>query len=397
MKKIIYPVIIFAVIISLSGCKKKEKAETETNKDQKVEEGNYYSYKNLNNASAITGLSCENYNRRAFAVMYSGDHSARQYFANLSLADFVLEMPHRPMHGQPRIMGVFQCNTPEIVGPMRSGRTDHISVAGSLDAIYVPWGGSSVGKNLLKKNVIDHIDCNGEVAPSGGDACFRRSGPMSTLESASSSVPKLIERAGEVGYRKESQTKGFLHQGEAPLEERPEHARVTVKFEKPNRVVYEYDKATNSYLRYYDGNPDIDYETQKQYAPKNLITIITKKDSWLADYDYVAAGLQDPWDGIDQEHRLRESGQYPNMQLGDPWFDTKYESEAEFYFNGKRIIGTWKREKGIDKPFKFYDDQGKEIRFVPGQIWMHVLGHGRSVGYDDETEYQEKLENETEE
>jgi Protein of unknown function (DUF3048) N-terminal domain/Protein of unknown function (DUF3048) C-terminal domain len=384
-------VVCIVVTIVFSGCKKKDE-KIEVNNNQKVEEGDYIPYSSPANASPITGLACENNDKRSFAIMYSGDKSARQYFANLSLADFVLEMPHRPMHGQPRLMGVFQCNTPGIVGPMRSGRTDHISVAGSLDAVYVPWGGSSVGKNLLKNGVIDHIDCNGEVAPSGGAACFRRSGSMSHLEAASSSVPELIKVAESADYRKESQFEGFSHQGDISRDQRPDHCRVSVKFEKPNRAMYEYDPETNSYLRFLDGEKDIDFETKKQYAPKNLITIVTKKDAWLAETDYKSLGLKDPWEGIDETHRVNDNGQYPNMQLGDPWFDTKYEGEAEFYFNGQQIVGKWKRKKGLENPFEFYDEKGKEIHFVPGQIWMHVLGHGRSVGYDDEEEYAEKME-----
>ncbi len=399
-KKIMYWGIFFIIIIVLIMFffifKKNKSKPVITQQTQEItKETDLIPYNLPENASKITGLSCENNDKRPFAIMYSGDRSARKYFSSLSLADFVLEMPHRPMHGQPRLMGVFQCNTPEIVGPMRSGRTDHISVAGSLDAIYVPWGGSSVGKALLTKGVIDHIDCNGEVAPAGGSACFRRSGPMSTLESASSSIPKLIKRAEEVGYRKETQVIGFNHQGDLPLEERPEYARVRVKFEKPSDVEYLYDKETNSYLRFFDDASDIDYATKKQYAPKNLITIITKKDAWLTDTDYVAQGLKDPWDGTDTAHREREDGQYPNMQLGDPWFDTKYEGEAEFFFNGQHIKGIWKREKGIDEPFQFFDEEGKDIHFAPGQVWMHVLGHSRTVSYEDETEYQERLEDET--
>ena len=196
------------------------------------------------------------------------------------------------------------------------------------------------------------------------------------------------------GYRKESQTQGFLHQGDLPRDQRPSHARVRVKFEDPYGVEYQYDPETNSYLRYIFGQPDIDYETKRQYAPKNLITIITKKDAWLTDTDYTALGLQDPWDGIDEEHRERDNGQYPNMQLGDPWFDEKYEGPAEFFFNGQHIEGTWKREKGLANPFKFYDEKGQEIHFTPGQIWMHVLGHARTVSYEDAEEYQDRLEDE---
>lgn len=400
-KKIVFGglffVVVIILIIAIFVIKKDNKKSITVEQPLKKENiGNFIPYDVPENASKITGLACENNNKRAFAVMYSGDQSARKYFSNLSLADFVLEMPHRSMHGQPRLMGVFQCNTPEIVGPMRSGRTDHISVAGALDAIYVPWGGSSVGKALLEKHVINHIDCNGEVTPGGGSACFRRSGPMSTLESASSSIPELIKVAEKVGYRKESQTKGFEHQGDLPLEKRPDYSRIRVKFEKPSDVEYLYDKPTNSYLRFFGGKEDIDYETKKQYAPKNLITIITKKDTWQTDIDYVGQGLQDPWDGIDPKHRENDNGQYPNMQLGDPWFDTKFEGPAEFFFNGQHIEGTWKREKGLENPFKFFDEKGIEIHFVPGQIWMHVLEHSRTVSYEDEKEYQERIKNETE-
>jgi len=348
------------------------------------------------NASKITGLSCENYNKRALAIMYSDiDHA---YFSGLSQADFVLEMPHRAMHDIPRIMGVFQCSLPELVGPMRSGRTDHISVAGSLDAIFIPWGGSSVGKELLRKGVIDHIDCNGEVAPAGGyPACFRREGPMSHLSSASGNLRELIKIAEANNYRKESQTQGFLHQGDLPKDQRSEYGKLKVKYNEDGYVAeYLYDKETNSYKRYLFGDPSIDYENKQQHAPKNLITIITKKDSWLLDTDYVAMGLQDPWDGIDEQHRKNDNGAYPNMQLGDPWFDEKYEGPAEFFINGQHIEGTWRRKKGLAEPFKFYDGKGEEIRFAPGQIWMHVLSHAGKISYEDAEEYQERLGKEKE-
>lgn len=389
--------VIIVVVAIFFFVLKKDKGPMVIEKETNQQDDNFIPYREPENASAITGLACENRDKRPIAVMFTGDKGARKYFSNLSLADLILEMPHRPMHGQPRLMGVFQCNTPEIVGPMRSGRTDHISVAGSLDAIYVPWGGSSVGKALMKKGLIDHIDCNGEVAPTGGLACFRRQGEMSQLEKASSNILDLLGVAEKAGYRKEAQVEGFAHQGDLPREERPDYARVRVKFESPYEIEYFYDSETNSYLRNFHGDKDVDFETKKQYAPKNLITIITKKDAWLTDTNYVELGLQDPWDGIDEEYKQRDSGQYPNMQLGDPWFDTKFEGDADFFFNGKHIVGTWKREKGLEKPFRFFDEKGEKIRFAPGQIWMHVLGHARKISYEDEQEYNERLTEEAKE
>ncbi len=380
------PLVIVMIIIMVSF-KKDPEPKTITAQPNQERKDKSVPYNPPANASKITGLACENYTKRPFAVMYSGDAVARQWFSNLSLADFVLEMPHRAVHGDPRLMGVFQCNTPTIVGPMRSGRVDNISVAGSLDAIFVPWGGSSIAKGILKKGLIDHIDCNGEVAPSGsdGETCFRRQDiSANSMIKASTSIPKLIALAEKVGYRKETTLKGYAHQGDLPLDQRPEYGRLRVKFGNENvGVEYLYDKATNSYLRWLDGKKDLDYATGKQYAPKNLITIITKKDTWLLDTDYKAQGLEDPWDGVDDAHSLNDSGGYPNMQLGDPWFDTKYEGEAKFFLNGIEIEGTWKREKGLENQFQFFDEDGIEIKFVPGQIWMHALGHDQKISYEE--------------
>ncbi len=397
--KAIVPIILAIIIILvLRGCQKEEIPVVEPVVQQKKTlSKNYLPYDQPADASPITGESCANYNKRTFGVMFNGDRGSRQYFSNVSQADFVAEIPHRAEHGQPRILAVFGCNTPEIVGPMRSGRVDHINIATSLDAIYVPWGGSSIAKALLKKGGIDQIDCNGEVAPSGGIACFRRSGPMSQVEKASTSIPKLAEVAAANNYRSETNFGGFNHQGELPQADRPTYSKIAVKYEDPYLVEYFYNPQTNSYDRYFGGQPDIDYETKQPHSPKNLITIITKKDSWWADIDYVGQGLQDPWDGVSPDKKKSENGQYPNLQLGDPWFDTKFEDEARFFFNGKETKGTWKKAKSAEAPFEFFDEDGEPIHFVPGQIWMHVLGHSRRVSHENAQEYAERLEDEAQE
>jgi hypothetical protein len=204
---------------------------------------------------------------------------------------------------------------------------------------------------------------------------------MSHLASASSSVPELIKQSEELGYLREWQGEGFPHQGDAPRSERPDYAKVMVGFEWPNEVSYLYDPETNAYLRSFHGQVDSDYESGQQYAPKNLIVIQTEKSAWSTAINYTAQGLKDPWLGVDAQHRRNDNGQYPNMQLGDPWFDTKFEGPARFYFNGKEVVGSWKREKGSGQSFQFYDSQGKKVKFVPGQIWMHVLEDYRTINY----------------
>lgn len=334
--------------------------------------------------SPLSGRVCDAWDKRPFAVMYTGDAGARKWMSGLSQADIVVEMPHRAVHGGTRIMGIFQCNAPEIVGPMRSGRVDFLGLANAFDAIFVPWGGSSVVKNLLAHGVNDHIDCNGEVPPSGGDACFRRSGgPSSTMDKASSSVPKLFDVARRQGYRDTIRPVGLQFQTDIPLSQRPDYGLLKIYFEKPFRVEYHYDKATNTYKRFFNKKPDKDYATGQQYAVKNVVVILAKKSAFSTDEDYVGKGLRDPWDGVDEAHRKRDSGQYPNMELGDPWFDVNRSGKAYYYMNGREVVGTWKRERKLGAPMQFLDGNGKPVHFVEGSIWIEVPESNRKIRYYD--------------
>ncbi|XLQ20665.1 MAG: DUF3048 C-terminal domain-containing protein [Candidatus Moraniibacteriota bacterium] len=381
-------------VVALAGCGcSKDKKEIAPVEEEKEMVG-LIPYEEPENASVITGLACDNNDKRAFSIMYSGSIDARPYWKNLDKADMVLEMPHR-MHNEPRLMGTFQCETPDEIGPMRSGRVDHMAVADSLGAVFVTWGKSIVAAAAMNKELADNLEVGSGTTSSDGT----RAGyidPNITFYSANSAYADLngiIKMSQDKGYGGENLTEGFKHQGEIARENRPEHGTVDVKFDtSQHRIKYEYDPETNSYKRFHKGEPSIDYASGEQYAPKNIIGIVAKRDSWLAEKDYVVDGLLDPWSGVPEEKI--ESNQYPNMQLGDPWFDTVFEGEAEFYFNGQEIDGTWKREKGTNKTFAFYDESGQEVHFVPGQIWMHVLPHGQKISYEDAEEYQDRLEDE---
>jgi len=341
-------------VIALAGCGcSKEKKEIAPVEEEEMV--GLIPYEAPANASPITGLTCEHGNKRSFGIMYSGSTDARPYWKNLDQADFVLEMPHR-MHNEPRLLGVFQCNTPSEIGPMRSGRVDHMAVADSIGAVFVTWGKSIVAASAMTRGLVDSLEVGSGTASADGT----RSGYIDsniTFYSANAAYADLngvIKMSKDKGYSGENLFAGFKHQGEVSMDKRPEHGTVDVKFDtSQHRIKYEYDKETNSYKRFRQGEPSIDLASGKQYAPKNIIGIVAKRDSWLAEKDYKAEGLMDPWAGVPEEKI--ESNQYPNMQLGDPWFDTVFEGEAEFYFNGQEIDGMWKREKGQNQSFKFYD------------------------------------------
>ncbi len=389
MKKSVAFVGVCAVVLiafSGCGCKKQEKKEIVVDKDVAVVE--VVPYEKPANASPITGLACDNYDKRPFAVMYSGDTETRPYFSNIAKADMVVEMPHRATHGGTRVMGIFGCHAPAQIGPMRSGRVDFANVANAVSAVFVSWGGDGAVKSLMNRKMTDSLTCADGGVNAGSAACYRIGRdtiPLDKEDRAFSSMPELIASANSYGYSNQNTFAGFDHQGEVARDQRPAYGRLTVGFDKPFRVHYEYNPETNAYERLFNNHEEFDFVTKERVAPKNVIVIQTKKDAFYTDHDYTSDGLVDPWETIDTDEAKRDNAAYPNFQLGDPWFDTQFEGPATFCMNGQEIVGTWKKERGDKKPFQFYDSTGEKIHFVPGQIWMEVLMDGKTVKWKEGT------------
>lgn len=76
-------------------------------------------------------------------------------------------------------------------------------------------------------------------------------------------------------------------------------------------------------------------------------------------------------------------GRYNNLEMGDPWFDTKDSGDAYFYFNGQQYHGSWKKDKSkLESKLAFFDEAGNEVKFVPGQIWVEVLEPGQGLKWE---------------
>ncbi len=314
--------------------------------------------------SSISGLPCDNWNRRPLAVMQPGDVPARPA-AGFFEADMVIEMPVITA-SVTRLMAVYVCNTPPEVGSMRSARHDFIHLAKGLDAIFVPWGrseshnGDEIGlaQGILNRMEIDNINCNQDAGKSATacskNPCFRKEGMSRGVDSGYARPADLLACAEEFGYRLENKFSGYPHQGELPLDQRPEGGNLRVAFAGPFAVEYDYDKGSNSYLRTWGGTADTDRNNGNRIAPKNIVVMMAQSE--------------------------QIEGQYNNVQLGDPWYDVSDSGEAFYYFNGQEYRGTWKKDKSnIASKLLFYDESGKDIAFVPGQIWVEILEPGQRL------------------
>lgn len=338
---------------------------------------------NTGPVSPISGLPCENYKGRPFAVMQPVDVQARPT-AGFSQAEIVFEMPN-PAEGVfvTRMMGVYLCNIPPEIGAIRSARHEYMSVAKGLDAVFIGWGGSAFALKKLNEGVIDNIDCNGQGGKKAPECCFRkeRTGLMRGEDTGFIKGDKMVQCAKDFGYRQEGKFSGYPHQEDAALEARPDKGHLRIGYPGMMEAEYDYDKQTNAYLRTWGGTADVDRNNNQRIAPKNIVVMIAENEQIMADVDYKSRGVQDPWEGLEDWEKTGPrniSGRYNNIQMGDPWFDTKDSGEAHYYFNGKEYRGTWKKDKAsVESKLTFYDDGGQEVKFVPGEIWVEVMVPGQ--------------------
>lgn len=127
-------------------------------------------------------------------------------------------------------------------------------------------------------------------------------------------------------------------------------------------VHYNYDPATNSYLRSYAhggahmsyfcssslGNPPEGCELQ-QIAPKAVVAMHV------------------------QEHTMSDNYHESIKTVGS--------GKAEIFQNGQLISGTWKKSS-IDSQIEFYDENETAIRFTPGQLWITAVPQFGSVVWE---------------
>ena len=114
-------------------------------------------------------------------------------------------------------------------------------------------------------------------------------------------------------------------------------------------VAYVYNPVSNSYLRWRGGTKEMDKNTGRQVEAKNVAIMIAAS------------------------HQIE--GQYNDV-------DIEGSGKARAYRSGEEIIGTWKKSASshASKLF-FYDSEGNEIKFVPGQIWVEVVQTNQAITY----------------
>lgn len=316
------------------------------NNSDLVKNNKFVKLANKGEVSPITGLECENYDRRPMAVMLAMDPITRP-LTGISFADLVIEMP--VITGSiTRLMAVYVCEDPAEIGSVRSSRHDYIPLAMGLDAIFAHWGGSHFALDKLDAGIMNNIDAM--INPY--NSYWQKSGiPMP--HNGFTSMARLLNAAEKLGYRLTNRFEGYPHLSELPATSYQLQAKLTIGYPGNYHVYYEYNPKTNSYKRWRAGTPEIDKLNNKQVEVQNIAVMqATSRMIQQPDYNDV---------------------------------DIEGTGMAIVYRNGEEIRGTWKKE-GSYQPTKLYflDNKGKEIKFAPGKIWIEIVEPFQEIDWEIE-------------
>lgn len=281
----------------------------------------------------FTGLEAdEEPTNRAVSVMVNNQTQARPQ-SGLHEADIVFELLAEG--NITRFLALYQSTLPERVGPIRSAREYYFNLAEGYDALYVHHGAAKFVDEMIAERGIENL--NGAKFDNDGEL-FVRESFREAPHNSYVLFDELYNRANEMGYDDEfvHDSLPFLEDGETVSGTNA--SGVTIEYFQNSLIVeYEYDEATQKYIRISDGVKTNDLETETPIEVDNVFII-------EADHDV-----------IDKEGRRSidiESGGFGYLLQ-----------------QGKYKQVEWKNAKGYIIPVK----DGEVIPFVKGKTWINVV------------------------
>lgn len=290
-------------------------------------------------ASKLTGVMIDpELNKRPVTgIMIENSPDARPQ-AGLKDAGIVFEAIAEG--GITRFLTLFQESQPDHIGPIRSVRPYYAELAAGFDASIVHAGGSAEGLarvSQLRLKDIDH-------GANGG--AFQRVSNRYAPHNLYSSMAKLDEVSKNRGFNSSNFTSILRKEKEAAS---PTPTAKSIDFSVSGALYnphYDYDAASNSYLRVMSGRPHTDERSGQQLAPKVVVGLV-------ASYSR---------NGIYSVYQTTGTGQVFVFQDG--------------------IVqkGTWTRSAVTDT-FSFKDEAGQPLPLNAGQTWFTLVANPGMVKF----------------
>ena len=276
------------------------------------------------NSGPVTGVMIENSDE---ARPQSGLNSAGVVFEAIAEG------------GITRFLALFQDTTPDNVGPIRSARPYYEQWALGFDAGYAHVGGSPEALADLKTWGVRDLD----QFYNGGS--YHRVSNRAAPHNVYTAIATLNQLETKKGYTSSSFT-SFPRKPAAPAK-LPTAKTINLTLSGPDfNVVYQYDPATNSYLRNEAGAPQIDANTSTQLSPKVVIALVMpysiEADGYHSSYTTIGSG------------------------------------PVYVFQDGLVTVGQWAKSSNASQ-FIFTDSSGAVIALNPGQTWLTAIAKTANV------------------
>jgi Protein of unknown function (DUF3048) N-terminal domain/Protein of unknown function (DUF3048) C-terminal domain len=300
--------------------------------------------------------------RRPLAVIIENYDPDSRPQSGLGSASMVIETLAED--GITRFMALYLEGDTSKVGPIRSTRMYFDHYAGGFHAILAHVGGNDDAQaHLWHMPSVFNIDENRwEISLTNtGTPLFWRSADRAVPHNMYANTYKLRSYASKNRQNWAYSHAYILHKSPSSTSGRGHSGFLSIGFVNPlapqsnpgYAVRYQYDRGSNSYLRYMGGVPHVDADTGRPLRPSNIIVIRTGPAS------------PDPYAGLTPQSIL-----IPTLGSGPAWY----------FMDGKVKSGTW-RQTGEFAPLRFYDRPGHQVSFNPGQTWVEVAPLGSSISW----------------
>lgn len=316
--------------------------------------------------------------RRPITAMIE-NHADSRPPSGISKADVVYEAVAEG--GITRFLSVFYCGAAAEdvkIAPVRSARIYFIDFASEYGdkPIFMHVGGannfSGSGDTAREARALELLETIGWRIPRGNDfdttydSGFpvlwrnyeRLDHPVATEHTMMASLDAAYTEAEKRGLAAKDSDGNSWDESFTPwkfADDKPKSATASdISFSfwdnKPDYdVEWKYDSANNQYLRFNAGKEHSDLETKKQLSAKNVVILFAK-----------------------------ERG--PVDRNGHMLYTTTGTGKALVFQNGEVIEATWKKDTRTSRT-KFSDDNGREISFTRGPIWIEVVPAGNDISY----------------
>ena len=291
--------------------------------------------------------------RYPIAVMIDDSPPARQQ-AGLSFASIVWQAPAEG--GIPRYMAIFQSGTPPRIGPVRSARLYFVRWAAEWKSVYLHAGGPPPLRTFLAGRQTLVLDVNGRAT----SRLHFRSAPHN-LYTEGPRLRRFAERnkhitADSLAY--DPTAPGRLQPfADSALEadRGPDGGTIAVTYTS-EKVIYLYDRVSNTWLRSVDGREQ--HDALDTANPGN---------------GTIGAGPRiAPTTVVVMVVPIRRSEAIEGPALGRLEADSLGSNTAWVFADGRVTKGTWRKRTPDDRT-RFLDAAGHEIVFPRGQVFIQAV------------------------